>query len=123
LLASGLNSTVTATLAGQIVMEGFLRLRIPRWARRLVTRGLAIVPVVVVTAIYGEHGTAELLVFSQVILSMQLPFAVVPLVMFVSDKEKMGNFAIPRGVAWLAWLVTAIILALNFKLLYDTVFG
>jgi manganese transport protein len=123
LLASGLNSTVTATLAGQIVMEGFLRLRIPRWARRLVTRGLAIVPVVVVTALYGEHGTAELLVFSQVILSMQLPFAVVPLVMFVSDKEKMGNFAIPRSVAWLAWLVTAIILALNFKLLYDTVFG
>ena len=123
LLASGLNSTVTATLAGQIVMEGFLRLRIPRWARRLVTRGLAIIPVVVVTALYGEHGTAELLVFSQVILSMQLPFAVVPLVMFVSDKEKMGNFAIPRGVVWLAWLVTAIILALNFKLLYDTVFG
>ena len=123
LLASGLNSTVTATLAGQIVMEGFLRLRLPHWARRLLTRGLAIVPVVVVTILYGEKGTAELLVFSQVVLSMQLPFAVVPLVMFVSDKKKMGNFAISRGVVWLAWLVAGLILVLNFKLLYDTVFG
>ncbi|RUT98086.1 divalent metal cation transporter, partial [Mesorhizobium sp. USDA-HM6] len=120
LLASGLNSTVTATLAGQIVMEGFLRLRVPQWARRLLTRGVAIVPVVVVTALYGEKGTAQLLVFSQVILSMQLPFAVVPLVQFVSDKKKMGNFAIPRGVAALAWVVAAIILVLNFKLLFDT---
>src|SRR5438105_4407589 len=123
LLASGLNSTVTATLAGQIVMEGFLRLRIPNWARRLLTRGLAIIPVVVVTAFYGEKGTGQLLVFSQVILSMQLPFAVVPLVQFVSDKKKMGNLAIPRGVAALAWVVAAIILVLNFKLLYDTLFG
>ncbi|TIM95037.1 MAG: divalent metal cation transporter [Mesorhizobium sp.] len=123
LLASGLNSTVTATLAGQIVMEGFLRLRIPNWARRLLTRGLAIIPVVVVTALYGEKGTGQLLVFSQVILSMQLPFAVVPLVQFVSDKKKMGNLAIPRGVAALAWVVAAVILGLNFKLLYDTIFG
>ncbi|PBB86183.1 Nramp family divalent metal transporter [Mesorhizobium sp. WSM3876] len=123
LLASGLNSTVTATLAGQIVMEGFLRLRIPQWARRLLTRGIAIVPVVIVTALYGEKGTAQLLVFSQVILSMQLPFAVVPLVQFVSDKKKMGKFAIPRAVALLAWVVAAIILVLNFKLLYDTVTG
>ncbi|AZO74306.1 MAG: divalent metal cation transporter [Mesorhizobium sp.] len=123
LLASGLNSTVTATLAGQIVMEGFLRLRIPQWARRLLTRGIAIVPVVIVTALYGEKGTAQLLVFSQVILSMQLPFAVVPLVQFVSDKKKMGNFAIPRGVAALAWVVAAIILVLNFKLLFDTFAG
>ena len=123
LLASGLNSTVTATLAGQIVMEGFLRLRIPQWARRLLTRGIAIIPVVVVTALYGEKGTAQLLVLSQVILSMQLPFAVVPLVQFVSDKKKMGNLAIPRGVAALAWVVAAIILVLNFKLLYDTVVG
>ncbi|SFO03112.1 manganese transport protein [Mesorhizobium sp. NFR06] len=123
LLASGLNSTVTATLAGQIVMEGFLRLRIPQWARRLVTRGIAIVPVVVVTAFYGEKGTAQLLVFSQVILSMQLPFAVVPLVQFVSDREKMGSFAISRTVAVVAWVVAALILALNFKLLYDTVAG
>ncbi|WP_315924257.1 Nramp family divalent metal transporter [Mesorhizobium sp. SP-1A] len=123
LLASGLNSTVTATLAGQIVMEGFLRLRMPQWARRLVTRGIAIVPVVAVTAIYGERGTAELLVLSQVILSMQLPFAVIPLVQFVSDRKKMGSFAIPRAVSILAWVVAALILSLNFKLLYDTFVG
>src|ERR1700754_4483755 len=123
LLASGLNSTVTATLAGQIIMEGFLRLRIPNWARRLLTRGLAIIPVVVVTALYGEKGTADLLVLSQVILSMQLPFAVIPLVQFVTDRRKMGDLAIPRGVAVLAWVVAALILVLNFKLLYDTVFG
>ena len=123
LLASGLNSTVTATLAGQIVMEGFLHLRLPNWARRLVTRAIAIVPVVVVTALYGESGTANLLIFSQVVLSMQLPFAVIPLVQFVSDREKMGAFAIPRSVAVLAWIVAAIIVVLNVKLLSDTVFG
>jgi manganese transport protein len=123
LLASGLNSTVTATLAGQIVMEGFLRLRIPHWARRLLTRGLAIIPVVVVTAVYGESGTADLLVLSQIILSMQLPFAVIPLVQFVSDKSKMGRFAIPPSVAVLAWVVAALIVVLNLKLLYDTFLG
>jgi manganese transport protein len=123
LLASGLNSTVTATLAGQIVMEGFLHLRLPHWARRLLTRGIAIVPVIVVTAIYGEHGTGQLLILSQVVLSMQLPFAVIPLVMFVSDAKKMGVFAIPRPVAALAWTVAAIIVALNVKLLSDTLFG
>ncbi|MGY5780012.1 Nramp family divalent metal transporter [Rhizobium sp. LEGMi135b] len=123
LLASGLNSTVTATLAGQIVMEGFLRLRIPHWARRLLTRGLAIIPVVFVTAIYGEKGTANLLVLSQVILSMQLPFAVIPLVQFVTNREKMGSFVVSRGVAIISWIVAAIILVLNFKLLYDTIFG
>src|SRR5438552_2208206 len=123
LLASGLNSTVTATLAGQIVMEGFLDLRLPSWARRLLTRGIAIVPVIVVTAIYGERGTAQLLVFSQVILSMQLPFAVIPLVRFVSDRNKMGKFAIPVAVAAVAWLVAAIIVILNLKLLFDTLFG
>ena len=123
LLASGLNSTVTATLAGQIVMEGFLRLRIPPWARRLLTRGLAIVPVVAVTALYGESGTAKLLVLSQVVLSMQLPFAVVPLVMFVSDRDKMGGFAVSRGLAALAWTVAGLILVLNLKLLYDTLLG
>jgi manganese transport protein len=123
LLASGLNSTVTATLAGQIVMEGFLRLRIPPWARRLLTRGLAIVPVILVTAFYGESGTARLLVFSQVVLSMQLPFAVIPLVQFVSDRSKMGCFAISRGVAALAWVVAAIIVGLNLKLLFDAVAG
>jgi manganese transport protein len=123
LLASGLNSTVTATLAGQIVMEGFLNLRLPNWARRLVTRGIAIVPVVIVTAIYGERGTSQLLVFSQVILSMQLPFAVIPLVRFVSDKRKMGEFVIPRGVSAIAWLVAGVIVALNVKLLFETFFG
>ena len=123
LLASGLNSTVTATLAGQIVMEGFLNLRLPNWARRLVTRGIAIVPVVIVTAIYGERGTSQLLVLSQVILSMQLPFAVIPLVRFVSDRRKMGEFVIPRSVAAVAWIVAAIIVALNVKLLVETFFG
>ncbi len=123
LLASGVNSTVTATLAGQIVMEGFLRLRLPQWARRLVTRAVAIVPVVVVTALYGESGTAKLLVFSQVVLSMQLPFAVIPLVRFVTDREKMGNFVVSRTIAVLAWGVAAILVALNLKLLYDTFFG
>jgi manganese transport protein len=123
LLASGLNSTVTATLAGQIVMEGFLRLRMPYWARRLVTRGIAIVPVVVVTALYGEKGTAQLLVLSQVILSMQLPFAIIPLVRFTSDKLKMGACVTPRWMTLLAWLVAGVIVILNLKLLVDTVSG
>ena len=123
LLASGVNSTVTATLAGQIVMEGFLRLRIPHWVRRLITRGIAIVPVIIITAIYGEKGSGNLLIFSQVVLSMQLPFAVIPLVQFVSDRKKMGDLAISRGVAILSWIVAAIILVLNFKLLYDSIFG
>jgi len=123
LLASGLNSTVTATLAGQIVMEGFLQLRIPSWSRRLITRGIAIIPVVVVTALYGESGTAELLVFSQVILSMQLPFAVIPLVLFVSNRRKMGRFVIPRSVAAVSWMVAGIIVALNAKLLFDAAIG
>jgi manganese transport protein len=123
LLASGLNSTVTATLAGQIVMEGFLRIRIPHWARRLLTRGIAIAPVIVVTALYGERGTGQLLIFSQVILSMQLPFAVIPLVQFVSDRRKMGSFAISRPVAMLAWVVAGIIVILNVKLLVDAIFG
>lgn len=123
LLASGLNSTVTATLAGQIVMEGFLRLRLPHWARRLLTRGLAIIPVVVVTWLYGEKGTAELLVLSQVVLSMQLPFAVIPLVHFVSDKRKMGTFAIPKYLSVIAWVITSIIVILNLKLLFETFFG
>jgi manganese transport protein len=120
LLASGLNSTVTATLAGQIVMEGFLQIRLPPWARRLVTRGIAIVPVIVVTALYGESGTAKLLVLSQVVLSMQLPFAVVPLIQFVSDRGQMGGLTISKKTAWIAWIVAAIIIALNVKLLFDT---
>ncbi len=123
LLASGLNSTITATLAGQIVMEGFLRLRLPQWARRLVTRAIAIVPVVIVTGLYGQSGTAKLLVLSQVILSMQLPFAVFPLVRFVTDRSKMGRFVVSRPVGILAWVVAGIILALNLKLLWDILFG
>jgi manganese transport protein len=123
LLASGLNSTVTATLAGQIIMEGFLHLRLPDWARRLVTRSVAIVPVVAVTAIYGSTGTAKLLVLSQVVLSMQLPFAVVPLVRFVSDRQVMGGLAIPRWLSALAWAIAGLIIALNAKLLFDAIAG
>ncbi|KUM44849.1 Nramp family divalent metal transporter [Pseudomonas sp. EpS/L25] len=123
LLASGINSTVTATLAGQIVMEGFLSLRIPDWARRLITRGIAVIPVVVVTGLYGESGTARLLVLSQVVLSMQLPFAVIPLVRFVSDRQLMGSFVIGRITALLAWAVAGLIVVLNVKLLLDMVFG
>ncbi|EGD07129.1 chaperonin GroL, partial [Xanthomonas vesicatoria ATCC 35937] len=107
LLASGVNSTVTATLAGQIVMEGFLQLRLPPWLRRLLTRGIAIVPVVVVTWLYGEAGTARLLVLSQVVLSMQLPFAVIPLVRFVSDRTLMGALVAPAWLVRLAWVIAA----------------
>jgi manganese transport protein len=123
LLASGQNSTITATLAGQIVMEGFLSIRLKPWLRRLITRGIAIVPTVIVTALYGESGTAQLLVLSQVVLSLQLPFAVVPLVAFTSDKAKMGRFANPAWLKWTAWLVSAVIIVLNVKLLFDWVSG
>lgn len=123
LLASGINSTVTATLAGQIVMEGFLSLRIPDWARRLITRGIAVIPVVVVTGLYGESGTAKLLVLSQVVLSMQLPFAVIPLVRFVSDRQLMGSFVIGRLTQVLAWAIAGLIVVLNVKLLADILLG
>ncbi len=122
LLASGQNSTLTGTLSGQIVMEGFLRLRLKPWLRRLVTRLIAIVPAVIVTVFYGESGTAKLLILSQVILSMQLSFAVVPLILFTSDKEKMGEFANKLWIKILAWIVAAVIIVLNVKLLSD-VFG
>ena len=121
LLASGQNSTLTGTLAGQIVMEGFLDLRLRPWLRRLITRAIAIVPAVICTAMYGESGTAKLLIFSQVILSLQLPFAVVPLIMFTSDKTKMGQFVNPAWVKILAWVVAAAIIILNVKLLLDFV--
>jgi len=113
LLASGQNSTLTGTLAGQVVMEGFLNMRMPQWLRRLVTRLLAIIPTVIVVALYGEHGTARLLIFSQVILSMQLSFAVVPLVAFTSDPRKMGQFVNAPWLKWLAWTVAVVIAALN----------
>ena len=119
LLASGQNSTLTGTLAGQIVMEGFLDLRLRPWLRRLITRAIAIVPAVICTAKYGESGTAKLLVFSQVILSLQLPFAVIPLIMFTSDRTKMGQFVNPAWVKVLAWVVATVIIVLNVKLLLD----
>ena len=114
-----MNSTVTATLSGQIVMEGFLDIRLPGWARRLITRSIAIVPAAVVTIWFGEKGTAKLLILSQVILSLQLPFAIVPLVMFTADRRKMGELIAPRWVTALAALTAAIIIALNIKLLWD----
>jgi manganese transport protein len=119
LLCCGLNSTVTATLSGQIVMEGFLDIRLPPWARRLVTRSIAIVPAAIVTVWYGEKGTGELLILSQVILSLQLPFAVVPLVMFTADRRKMGEFVAPRWVTAFAVLTAVVIIALNIKLIID----
>lgn len=123
LLCCGLNSTVTATLSGQIVMEGFLDIRLPPWARRLLTRAIAIVPAAIVTIWYGEKGTAQLLILSQVILSLQLPFAIVPLVMFTADKRKMGELTAPRWVTALAALTAVVVIALNVKLLYDAAVG
>ena len=123
LLCCGLNSTVTATLAGQIVMEGFIDIRLPPWARRLMTRSIAIIPAAIVTIWYGEKGTAQLLILSQVILSLQLPFAIVPLVMFTASRSKMGELVAPRWVTALAVLTAVIVIALNVKLLFDFVTG
>jgi manganese transport protein len=123
LLCSGQNATLTGTLAGQIVMEGFVNIRLRPWLRRLITRGIAIVPAVVVIAIYGERGTGPLLILSQVVLSLQLPFAVFPLVMFTSDPAKMGPFVSPWWMTSLAWAVTVIIAVLNVWLLYQTIAG
>src|SRR5450432_3335845 len=117
LLASGQNSTLTGTLAGQIVMEGFLNIRIRPWLRRLLTRGIAIIPAIIVTVISGEKGTTNLLVLSQVVLSLQLSFAVFPLVMFTSNKLKMGEFVNGLTVKCLAWLIAVVIAALNAWLL------
>ena len=119
LLASGQNSTLTGTLAGQIVMEGFLNIRLRPWLRRLITRLIAIIPAVVVTVMYGESGTAKLLIFSQVILSLQLSFAVIPLILFTSSRAKMGVFVIPLWMKTLAWLTAGIIVTLNVKYLAD----
>jgi manganese transport protein len=120
LLASGQNSTITGTLAGQIVMEGFLNIRLPAWLRRLITRLIAIVPAVIVTAMYGEHGAGSLLILSQVILSLQLSFAVVPLVYFTSQRRKMGAFVNSPVLAGAAWTVAVVILGLNAWLLIGT---
>ncbi|MEP6936998.1 MAG: Nramp family divalent metal transporter [Chthoniobacterales bacterium] len=119
LLASGQNSTLTGTLAGQIVMEGFLNIRLRPWLRRLITRLVAIVPAVICAALFGASGTAKLLVLSQVILSLQLSFAVIPLVLFTSDRRKMGPFVAPRWLQLLAWVTAAVIVSLNAKYLSD----
>jgi manganese transport protein len=123
LLCSGQNATLTGTLAGQIVMEGFINLRLRPWLRRLITRLIAIIPAIIVVMMYGERGTGPLLILSQVILSLQLPFAVFPLVAFTSDRHKMGAFVNPGWVKALAWSVTVIIGALNIYLLYQTLTG
>ncbi len=123
LLASGQNSTVTGTLAGQIVMEGFLDLRLPQWLRRLVTRGLAIVPAAAVASLYGDGGVAKLLVLSQVVLSLQLPFAVVPLVRFTGDPALMGRFANTGWVRVVALLITTAVIGLNGILIAQVFFG
>jgi manganese transport protein len=121
LLASGQNSTITGTLAGQIVMEGFLNLRLRPWLRRLITRMIAIVPAAITAILYGESGTARLLILSQVILSLQLSFAVFPLVQFTSEKAKMGAFVNPPWLKTLAWTVAMLIASLNVWLLIQTV--
>ncbi|MGE5745476.1 MAG: Nramp family divalent metal transporter, partial [Gemmatimonadota bacterium] len=123
LLASGQNSTLTGTLAGQIVMEGFLNIRIRPWLRRLITRAIAIVPAAVTAILFGEHGTAQLLILSQVILSVQLSFAVFPLVRFTSERAKMGEFVNPRWLKVLAYSVAAVIAGLNAWLLVRTIQG
>jgi manganese transport protein len=117
LLCSGQNATLTGTLAGQIVMEGFINIRLRPWLRRLITRLIAIIPAVIVVALYGERGTGQLLILSQVVLSLQLSFAVIPLVMFTNDKLKMGPFASPWWVKTMAWTAAAVIAGLNLYLL------
>ncbi len=119
LLASGQNSTLTGTLAGQIVMEGFLNIRLKPWLRRLITRLIAVVPAVCIIGWFGEGKTTDLLIWSQVILSMQLSFAVIPLLRFTDEKAKMGRFANPVWIRVLAWTSAVIIVVLNFKLLFD----
>lgn len=123
LLCCGLNSTVTATMAGQIVMEGFLDIKLPAWLRRLVTRLVAIVPAILVTWLYGSGETAKLLILSQVILGLQLPFAIVPLIMFTASRAKMGDLVAPRWLTAIASLVAAVIIVLNIKLLIDLAMG
>jgi manganese transport protein len=123
LLCCGINSTVTATLAGQIVMEGFLNIRLAPWLRRLITRAIAIVPAAIVTIWFGDAGTARLLILTQVVLSLQLSFAVFPLVMFTADKAKMGELVAPRWLIIFAGIIAVTIAALNVKLLFDFATG
>ncbi|MFA6232867.1 MAG: Nramp family divalent metal transporter [Bacteroidota bacterium] len=119
LLAAGQSSTITGTISGQVVMEGFINLRIRPWLRRLITRSIALLPAVFVIAAMGESGTYRLLILSQVVLSLQLPFAIIPLIQFTSDRKKMGLFASKAWVRLLAWIITAVIVTLNLKLVYD----
>jgi manganese transport protein len=123
LLASGQNSSITGTLAGQVVMEGFIHIRLSPWLRRMITRTLAIIPTIIVVAITGERGTEKLLILSQVILSLQLSFAVVPLVLFTGSRKKMGEFVNGRWLQGLAWLTAGVIAALNAWLLIETAMG
>jgi manganese transport protein len=123
LLASGHNSTITGTLAGQVVMEGFIDLHIKPWQRRLITRLLAIIPAIIIVWLYGSHGLAKLLIFSQVVLSMQLPFAVVPLVLFTGNRKYMGHFTNTPAVSWVSWIVTAAIIFFNVWLIFRIVGG
>jgi len=123
LLCCGVNSTVTATLAGQIVMEGFLHIRLAPWLRRLITRAIAIVPAAGVTIWFGDGGTARLLILTQVVLSLQLSFAVFPLVMFTSDAKKMGDLKAPLWLTAVAWVIAVLIAVLNVKLLADFVWS
>jgi manganese transport protein len=123
LLAAGQSSTITGTLSGQIVMEGFLNLRMRPWLRRIVTRGIALIPAVAVLAAAGDKGLFRLLILSQVVLSLQLPFATIPLIHFTSDRKKMGVFANRTWVKILAWAIAAIIVVLNLKLVFDELSG
>jgi len=123
LLASGQNSSITGTLAGQVVMEGFIHLKLSPWLRRLITRSLAIIPTIIVVAITGEQGTEKLLILSQVILSLQLSFAVIPLVIFTGSRKKMGEFVNAPWLQGLAWFTAALIVVLNAWLLIETAMG
>jgi manganese transport protein len=123
LLFAGQNATLTGTLAGQIVMEGFLNIRLRPWLRRLITRLVAIIPALITVILYGERGTGQLIVLSQVILSLQLPFAVFPLVMFTGDRSKMGELVAPVWMRAIAWPVAIVIALLNAWLLWQTFFG
>jgi manganese transport protein len=123
LIAAGQSSTITGTLAGQIIMEGYLNLRIQPWVRRIITRLIAIVPAVIVITIFGEGVTGKLLILSQVILSLQLGFAIIPLIHFVSDKSKMKGFHIGRTTEVASWVVASVIVALNGKLVWDEITG
>ena len=119
LLCCGLNSTVTATMAGQVIMEGFIDIRIPAWARRLLTRSVAIIPAIAVTLLFGSGQAAKLLILSQVVLGLQLPFAIVPLVHLTASRARMGELVSPRWLTGIAALIAITLIVLNFKVILD----